>query len=245
MKFDKIVGFGDSWMYGDELLDPDLAASDPGAHSCWAQNTSYREEHCFLGLLARRYGVPAENLGFPGSSLQSAIWNMLWWLEQEPSPHRCLVLVGLTDAGRTSFYNPKHISRDNDPDWNRHVHSAWIQINNNSISTEWRDMIKNHMVLTDCPILHKLTYQQTTMFFDGVARQQGFSLLQFNIMPAPTQMELSTLPWPDRALRQDLLVHQQDRQQKMVCRFGHPNESGHQYLADVLQKHIDHVILAG
>jgi len=34
MTFKKIVGFGDSWMYGDELLDPELSGRYPDAHSC-------------------------------------------------------------------------------------------------------------------------------------------------------------------------------------------------------------------
>jgi len=34
MKYKKIVGFGDSWMYGDELLDPELIRRSPDAHSC-------------------------------------------------------------------------------------------------------------------------------------------------------------------------------------------------------------------
>jgi hypothetical protein len=42
MTFKKIVGFGDSWMYGDELLDPVLVQQHADAHSCWHQNDQYR-----------------------------------------------------------------------------------------------------------------------------------------------------------------------------------------------------------
>ena len=55
MKFKKIVGFGDSWMYGDELLDPELLKINPTAHTCFDQNTTYREHNCFLGLLGQHY----------------------------------------------------------------------------------------------------------------------------------------------------------------------------------------------
>jgi hypothetical protein len=77
MKIRKIVGFGDSWMFGDELLDPKLAAQDPDAHCCWVQNTHYRESHCFLGLLGQHYDWPTENFGIPGGSLDSTQWTYL------------------------------------------------------------------------------------------------------------------------------------------------------------------------
>ena len=64
-KIKKIVGFGDSWIYGDELLDPKLVEQDQEAHSCWSQNVDYRETNCFLGLLGQNYDVPVENFGIP------------------------------------------------------------------------------------------------------------------------------------------------------------------------------------
>jgi hypothetical protein len=126
MKFKKIVGFGDSWMYGDELLDPALAKSDPEAHTCWVQNVEYRESHCFLGLLGQHYGVPTENFGIPGGSLESTEWTWLWWIDHEPAPQDCLVVIFLTESNRASFYNPNHVHYSNDPPWNKFVHSTWV-----------------------------------------------------------------------------------------------------------------------
>ena len=53
MTFKKIIGFGDSWMYGDELLDPELAKQFDDAHTCWSQNDDYRLSNNFLGLLGK------------------------------------------------------------------------------------------------------------------------------------------------------------------------------------------------
>ena len=50
MKFTKIVGFGDSWMYGDELLDPELSKKHADAHTCWSQNDHYRTSNNFQDL---------------------------------------------------------------------------------------------------------------------------------------------------------------------------------------------------
>jgi hypothetical protein len=47
MHFKKIVGFGDSWMYGDELMDPGYAKQNPSGHYSDEQNFAYRLKHCF------------------------------------------------------------------------------------------------------------------------------------------------------------------------------------------------------
>ena len=83
MKFQKIVGFGDSWMYGDELMDPEYAAQHPEGHYSDEQNFSYRLRHCFLGQLGEHYDVPTENFGIPGGSLGSTMWTFQWWLDHE------------------------------------------------------------------------------------------------------------------------------------------------------------------
>ena len=79
MQFKKIVGFGDSWMYGDELMDPEYAKQTPDGHYSDEQNFPYRLKHCFLGQLGTHYGVPIENFGIPGGSLGSTMWTFQWW----------------------------------------------------------------------------------------------------------------------------------------------------------------------
>jgi hypothetical protein len=143
MKFKKIVGFGDSWMYGDELLDPVLLAQDSTAHTCFDQNTVYRERHCFLGQLGAHYNVPTENFGIPGGSLTSTQWTYQWWLDHETVPlNECLVLVGLTNSNRITHYNPNHVHYSNDPPWNKFVHSSWVNFGNTVVPQPFCEMIK-------------------------------------------------------------------------------------------------------
>lgn len=240
MKFKKIVGFGDSWMWGDELLDPALI-DHPHAHPVLVENTEYRESHCFLGLLGQHYGVATENFGIAGGSLQSTIWNYLWWAEHEPAPRDCLVLVALTTANRQSFYNPGHRSYDNDPPWNRYVHSAWVHWGASRISEDWVDMVKKHMVLTDCEKLFDLNYKQTVLFFDGQI-QDTAGVLQFNSMSPQTPVQRSSLLWPDLGL-QDMFSRLPDRQY-LLAPGGHPNVAGHDWIAKLLIPEIDRAILA-
>ena len=240
MKFTKIVGFGDSWMWGDELLDPALV-DHPHAHPVLMENTEYRESHCFLGLLGQHYGVPTENFGIAGGSLQSTVWNYLWWLDHEPNPKDSLVLVALTTANRHSFYNPNHQMYANDAPWNRYVHSAWVHSSSGNIKSDWVDMVKKHMTLTDCERLFDLNYKQTVLFFDGQVSDTA-GLIQFNSFDPQKTMHRPTLLWPDLGLQ--LMFSKLPHRQHLLAPGGHPNVAGHDWIAELLIPEIDRVILA-
>ena len=240
MKFAKLVGFGDSWMWGDELLDPALV-NHPNAHPVLVENTEYRESRCFLGLLGKHYGVPTENFGIAGGSLQSTVWNYLWWLEHDPNPQDCLVLVALTSADRHSFYNPNHQLYANDPPWNKYMHSAWVHYGASTVPDDWADMVKKHMILTDSKQLSDLNYAQTVLFFDGQAKDTA-GVLQFNSMSPQKRMQRSSLLWPDLGLQ--LMFSKLPHRQHLLAPGGHPNVAGHDWIAKLLIPEIDRVILA-
>jgi hypothetical protein len=239
MKFKKIVGFGDSWMYGDELLDPVLAASDKDAHPCWVQNVPYRENQCFLGLLGKHYNVPTENFGIPGGSLQSTIWTYLWWLDHEPNPEQCLVLIALTEADRTSFYDPNHRHYSNDPPWNKFVHSTWIHFGSSVIGLDFTDMIKRYLVLTDSRELSALNYQQAVLLFDSVSYKRKIPTIQFHVMPPPIVIPIDTIPEPDFAWTVHFRDRTDNQKRELIMPGGHPNEIGHQVVRDRLISQID------
>jgi hypothetical protein len=239
MKFKKIVGFGDSWMWGDELLDPALI-NHPHAHPVLMENTPYREGNCFLGLLGSHYGVSTQNFGIAGGSLQSSIWTYLWWLENETlDPADCLILVALTDPNRQTFYNPNHVSYANDPPWNRFVHSAWVHSGNTANNDDWRDFVKRYTVMSDCSSLHRLNFKQAVLFFSG-QRTQTAGVLQFNSVNHYVQMQDPTLLWPSQSMSHMLGATAGE----YLAPHGHPNTNGHEWLRDRLIPEIDRVILA-
>jgi hypothetical protein len=239
MTFKKIVGFGDSWMYGDELLDPELIRQDSDAHACWHQNDQYRTSHNFLGILGQRYGVPTENFGIPGGSMQSSIWTFQWWLDHEPDPEDCLVVVAHTDSDRLSFYDPAHVSYTNNPPWNKFVHSSWVEYGSSTVPEDFRTMIKQQLVLTNCPELSRLNYQQTVQFFDGVAARKNLNLVQFHIMPAEVEMDLPTMIWPGFSTTLWFRDHPNNQRRELIMPNGHPNEIGHKMIAEKLISTID------
>jgi hypothetical protein len=222
--FKKIVGFGDSWMYGDELVEPHITSTNP--HEIGLQHTQYREHNCFLGQLGQYYQVPTENFGIMGGILQSAIWTFLYWLDQEPHPKECLVLHGITNSYRFSHYNPNHVQYLNDPEWNRFVHSSWP-------NNQFENLIKQQTVLTACPELHQLRYQEAVLLFDGISARRDIMTMQFNVFSENYPFELPTL-FGDGCLKSwttDLKPG------------GHPNKTGHKKIAQHLINLIDPAII--
>jgi hypothetical protein len=240
MNFKKIVGFGDSWTYGDELLDPELLKQDPNAHFCWDQNTQYRERNCFLGQMGAHYNVPTENFGIPGGSLTSTMWTFQWWLDHEPNPEDCLVLIGLTNSDRITHYNPNHVHYSNDPPWNKFVHSSWVNFGSSVVPDAFCQMIKQQIVLTVCPAWEKINYQNAVLFFDGVAARNQLKLFQFHIMPGERPItHAPTLIWPDFAWTMYFRDHPGNQKRELIKPDGHPNEIGHGLMKDRLISHIN------
>jgi len=243
MKFKKIVGFGDSWMFGDELLSPDLIRTDVDAHACWLQNIPYREKHCFLGLLSKHYSMPAVNYGHPGGSFQSMIWTFLWWLRNEPAPQECLVLCCLTEADRASFYWPDYAKNGTHAKWDKFVHSTWVNYGSSTIPKDYCDLAKRYIALSHCQELSCYNYQQAVTLFDGTAARHGFPLLQFHTAQPPIDIDLPTLIWPGFNFIRFFLDHQANQDRKWYMPDGHPNEMGHTIIRDLLIPEIDRVTM--
>ena len=243
MDIKKLAVFGDSWIWGDELLDPILAKKDTEAHPCFTQNDEYRLAHCFSGIMAKHYGIALENYGQPGASLQSTMWTFMWWLNNCDITDT-MVLIGLTASDRQSWYNPDHVSYSNDPVWNKYIHSAWVNFGSSVIPGEWRQFGKQYLIMSSCDQLSAFNYQQAVLFFDGVSKGQDIPLLQFNLYDPGTKLKqmASTLLWPDQNL-QDILQARPDARQ-IHAPGHHPNEKGHQILSEMLIPEVDRAILA-
>ena len=233
MIFKKIVGFGDSWMWGDELVDPD---ADTTTNDGLQQNNRYRQRHCFLGQLGAHYQVPVENFGIPGGSLQTATWNFLWWLEHEPDPEQCLVIVQNTYSDRIAHFDADFKKRNYYHKWYRYFHNGY------SIPDEARTLIKMQTALTVCKEWQELNYSQSVLALDGIAARRNLQLFQFNVVQADCALtHVPTLIWPNWNLADYFANLQKEHGMKYLKPGLHPNELGHELLAQRLINHIDQV----
>ena len=229
-QFRKIVAFGDSFAWGDELVASDqIRAADYG-------NRQYREQHCYTGILANHYGVVAENFSFPGGSCQSTRWIYTWWRQQEPEPGSCLVLVQLSGPWRSSQFDQHRIQHETDAKWNRFIHSAWVESykHNHAIAYQY---FMAEQTLADCEFRNNLVQAETYLFFQG--QTTVHPMLMFNSQCHTLEHGIMT----DNLLWQGHDLNWLLPEREFWATNGHLNEQGHQKLADILIQDIDRVIL--
>lgn len=229
-QFRKIVAFGDSFAWGDELVASDqIRAADYG-------NRQYREQHCYTGILANHYGVVAENFAFPGGSCQSTRWIYTWWRQQEPEPGSCLVLVQLSGPWRSSQFDQHRIQHETDAKWNRFIHSAWVESykHNHAIAYQY---FMAEQTLADCEFRNNLVQAETYLFFQG--QTTVHPMLMFNSQCHTLEHGIMT----DNLLWQGHDLNWLLPEREFWATNGHLNEQGHQKLADILIQDIDRVIL--
>ena len=229
-QFRKIVTFGDSFAWGDELVAPDqIRAADYG-------NRQYREQHCYSGILANHYGVVAENFAFPGGSCQSTRWIYTWWRQQEPEPGSCLVLVQLSGPWRSSQFDQHRIQHETDAEWNRFIHSAWIESYKHNHAMAYQYFMAEQ-TLADCDFRNNLVQAETYLFFQG--QTTVHPMLMFNSQCHTLEHGIMT----DNLLWQGHDLNWLLPESEIWATNGHLNEQGHQKLADILIQDIDRVIL--
>jgi hypothetical protein len=107
------------------------------------------------------------------------------------------------------------------------------------IKSQWVDMVKLHMVLTDSKESRALTYQQSVGFFEGQYYKFGGNVLQFNTMEPEFLITATGLLWANSGLRN--LVRSNT---ELLAQHKHPNEQGHRVIRDHLIPEIERVILA-
>jgi hypothetical protein len=211
MKIKNLVTLGDSWVYGDELGDDD-----------------YRQQHCWPQLVASRFNLTLQNLGFNGESLQSAIWSALWWLENQYKEDS-LIILGLTDPWRTSWFRASH-AQDTNP-WSSHVNIESI-----FDETNYHLMKKIYIDMCDCEALRKFNRQQAIIFFEGLSKNTNIPVLQFDLYISRQRVFGVNHMYAGESAAQWVGDH--------INPQGHPDETGHILIAKKLISYIESAKLA-
>ena len=215
----EVAGFGCSWIAGDEIEHPTAAPNSP-------EHIAYREQNCTLGKLAEHVGAKrVYNFGISGGSLQSTQWEFFRWvkihLSSRPDPSQTLIVVGLTEASRQSWFTNDKKSR--------YMHSHWVHPGDT-----WEDFYKFYTVNADNHNLWATNYWFTTNFFHSYCNTHGLRLLQFNVFPPPIASK--HLLHPNWNARDFMWKHNNEQNQSLLAEHKHPNEKGSKFLAERLYK---------
>lgn len=239
----RLIAFGDSWTWGDELRDPAIPDLQWVSED---RNTPYRLANSFPGLVASHYGLSLENHGSNGQSLQSMIWTFSWWLEQTERTDDCVILIGLTNPDRTSWWWPERQLQSHDPPWYRYLHGLWLESGNGPQYKQLYDMHKIWRSYCTGDEWVQRNYQQAVHFFAGTCARLGIPCVLFNIFAGMPKMKDNPAINSGIGMIQYLNnTYPSGREENGIWGESHPNEQGHRIVADLLISHIDSCKLLG
>jgi hypothetical protein len=177
-------------------------------------------------------------MAFPGSSLESMRWNLMWYLRNNQSRDDVLFVVGHTDATRQSWFNPQHEISMKDPQWNRHMHGTWLTQPNPDIDENWFKLQRLWLGMSYHTDWAEYNYQQTINLFDQAHTGYGIPVIQFSVLENRYGVNVPSLIYSGTNFRDILMQKKKDLDINPFARGGHPNEKGHQIIADHLIEHI-------
>jgi len=205
----KLVGFGCSFTYGSELVDPDI---DPADH--WA-NVRYRESNVWLGRLADKLDALFDNRSEPGNSNYAIQYQFADWFNNYRNPdERVVVCIAWSELQRFSWLSERWFH--NNFVRNPHLKNELWKYSNK----EWTVNKVDHKYWTDA----------AKLFVNSVCNLHNIPVLQFNALGAHTPAKYNNY-FLDGLTMESMLknAQQNDDRLDLFANGGHPNEAGHEY----------------
>lgn len=223
----RILGFGCSWIYGDEIEHP---TAEPGSR----EHRIYREQNCTFGQLSNLLGIKYNsnnviNKGIGGGSLQSTQWEFSNYMQSSQVNSETLIVIGLTEASRMSWWNGPN--KNNDKYGGRYMHNHWIHLGH-----PWQDFVKFYYANSDEHKLWSMNYWNAVMFFYNYCSVNGIPLFMFNVFAPPCDLDqVQNSDWNARGFMHSI----QNKEGNVLAPGKHPNEKGSIILAERLHQMID------
>lgn len=110
----EIICDGDSWVFGCEIVDPDIAAkypadTHPGAYDFLEGNDDYRTQRIFTTHLARKLKTRVTNLSWPADDNGTILRRTINYISQKylatnTPTDKLFVIIGWSSPERNSFW---------------------------------------------------------------------------------------------------------------------------------------------
>lgn len=203
----KLVGFGCSFTYGSELVNPSIGKDNHHA------NTRYRNKNVWLGRLANNLGYQFDNLAEPANSnfaIAQQVSN--YFLNTYDPQDKIIICLGWTAKTRMSWYSTNWVHNGfagNEYGWYRSCRE-WV---NNS--TE-----ESHNLYTD----------NAKFIVNNICKSMNIPIIQFNAIG-----HHKTTQYPNYFIdgnSMDGMIRRamaEDNRLNLTAKDGHPNEAGHEY----------------
>jgi len=212
----KLIGFGCSFTYGSELLNPELEQT-------WDQqieNIKYRENKVWLGVLAKRLGLEADNYSQPACSNYAIQEIFAEWFNSRDVQESVTVVIGWTNHMRNSWWHEDH-------GW---IHDGFIRNQGQELfKNSFKDWVnyskKRNEIITN----------NAKLFVNSVCKSHNIPIIQLNALSNVTNpYQLSNCHQGDQNMHDVLLLEGKRLNKNFLADGGHPNESGHEHYVEML-----------
>jgi len=215
----KLVGFGCSFTYGSELVNPDI---DPADH--WA-NTRYRESNVWLGQLAKLLDATFDNRAEPANSNYAIQYQFADWFNNTRNPNdRVVVCIAWSEPQRFSWLDETWTHNSTVRNDEKFLHSRKDWIISNVDHNYWTDAAK--------------------LFVNSVCKLNNIPILQFNALGIHKSTSYNNY-FLDGLTMESVLKDAQrgDDRLDLFATGGHPNKVGHEYFTIRLHEFAKHRII--
>jgi hypothetical protein len=132
-----------------------------------------------------------------------------------------------------------------DPQWNRHMHGTWLIDPNPDIDDNWFKLQKLWLGMSYHRDWAEYNFQQTINLFDQAQSRHGIPVIQFSVLENRYGVNVPSLIYSGTNFRDILYQKKKDLGIEPFASGGHPNEKGHQIIADHLIEHIKYSTMLG
>lgn len=215
----KLVGFGCSFTYGTELVNPDI---DPNDH--WA-NVRYRESNVWLGQLAELLDATWDNRAEPANSNYAIQYQFADWFNNTRNTNeRVIVCIAWSEPQRFSWLDETWTHNSTVRNDEKFLHSRKDWIISNVDHSYWTDAAK--------------------LFVNSVCKLHNIPMLQFNALGVHKSTQYDNY-FLDGLTMESVLRDAQrgDDRLNLFASGGHPNELGHEYFTIRLHEFAKHRII--
>ena len=213
----KLVGFGCSFTYGSELLDPDLVEGDDGHHY---DNIPYREKHCWLGQLAEMLGCSFDNRASPAGSNLFIQEEFGDWFDMHSPDDDDIVCIGWSNHLRTSWWNDEEF---------RWMHDGFIRSKDEK---HFHASFKEWITLSYGRCVQATNHAK--LFVNSVCQVNNIKIIQFDALSNVNSPRYSNYHMQGRSMQDALIAEGKMLGKEFLASGGHPNEAGHKHYAKML-----------
>jgi hypothetical protein len=212
----KLIGFGCSFTYGSELLTPEL---EHILHQK-LENIKYRENKVWLGVLAKRLGLEADNYSQPACSNYAIQEIFAEWFNSRDVQESVTVVIGWTNHMRNSWWHQEQ-------GW---IHDGFIRNQEQELFKDsFRDWLKYSAKRNE-----RVT-DNAKLFVNSVCKSHNIPIIQFNALANVTNSyQLSNYHQGNQNMKQVLESEGARLGKTFLADGGHPNELGHEYYVEML-----------